>query len=469
MAFTINFYSFSKRENSTLQPTGANFTEQCVLKDPCSIINPVIGLDLGLTDSPAAYNYAYIPQFSRYYFITDWNFSGRLWWATMAVDVLATFRDAIGASNLYVLRSSATSNGSVPDNLYPIMEGCSTVQTEGDNLFSVGIITSGTYCIGIINQSASSFGIVDYVYMTSSQFANFAGYLLGSLDWTGITEGQDLLKAQFNPMQYIASCFWLPFELSGTPATGLNLGWWTLDGLTYSKPNIVPANLFQELPFTIQIPKHPLAASRGSYLNLSPFSRYTLRFPPFGDIPLDPTIISDDDTLYCTVRIDMAIGLGILEVKISSAAGPVIYRTSGQIGIEMPMAQIARNYVAEFSSLVSGSFGAAASLTAGNIPGAISSAMNGVGNAFSSMFPQARTSGQQGSRATVWQNAILTANFMNPVPEDNSHRGRPLCQDMILSTIPGYIMIADADIAIPGTAEENTRIKNYLEGGFFFE
>ena len=53
--------------------------------------------------------------------------------------------------------------------------------------------------------------------------------------------------------------------------------------------------------------------------------------------------------------------------------------------------------------------------------------------------------------------------------EDNEDRGRPLCEKVELSSIPGYQVIADPDLAIAGTSEENREIKNYLAGGYFYE
>ena len=62
MSFTVTLYNFSKKENSTGRPaSGADFP--CVLKDGTGILNPVITLDLGLSSSPAGYNYAYIHAF----------------------------------------------------------------------------------------------------------------------------------------------------------------------------------------------------------------------------------------------------------------------------------------------------------------------------------------------------------------------------------------------------------------------
>lgn len=48
-------------------PTEGGFTVQAVLKDNTSIIRP----ELEVVENVTAYNYAYIPAFSRYYFVQD--------------------------------------------------------------------------------------------------------------------------------------------------------------------------------------------------------------------------------------------------------------------------------------------------------------------------------------------------------------------------------------------------------------
>ena len=96
----VTFYNFTKEHNSTKQPaSGAGASFACLVKEPCDILAPVIELD---TPDPASYNYAYIPAWGRYYFITGIRFNAGLWELTARVDVLATYRAAIGAEELYL-------------------------------------------------------------------------------------------------------------------------------------------------------------------------------------------------------------------------------------------------------------------------------------------------------------------------------------------------------------------------------
>lgn len=63
------------------------------LKEETSIINPVVLMEL---ENPALYNYAYIPEFNRYYFITDMvAVRNGLWRLSMHVDVLESFKTSL--------------------------------------------------------------------------------------------------------------------------------------------------------------------------------------------------------------------------------------------------------------------------------------------------------------------------------------------------------------------------------------
>lgn len=63
------------------------------LKDETSVTAPVVMMEL---ENPTVYNYAYIPEFGRYYFIRDMvSVRTGLWKISMQVDVLQSFRNYI--------------------------------------------------------------------------------------------------------------------------------------------------------------------------------------------------------------------------------------------------------------------------------------------------------------------------------------------------------------------------------------
>ena len=102
-------------------------------------------------------------------------------------------------------------------------------------------------------------------------------------------------------------------------------------------------------------------------------------------------------------------------------------------------------------------------------PAGIISGISGITSAADSILPQMRSQGTQGSFVNVWDQFYSYAEEHWVIDDDNVHRGRPLCKSVQISTLSGYILVSDPDIAISGTAEENTRIKSYMANGFFYE
>lgn len=81
----------------------AGNTYNCALKDDTSILNPVIILQT--SDNIFTYNYIYISDFDRYYFITDIkSLNNNRWEITGKVDVLETYATEILSNNAVVKR-----------------------------------------------------------------------------------------------------------------------------------------------------------------------------------------------------------------------------------------------------------------------------------------------------------------------------------------------------------------------------
>ena len=71
----VYLFGYAKKENSTAQPTLSSGTLFSMnLKDETSVLNPALTIKPGTTFNPNLYNYAYIPTWTRYYFINDWQY-----------------------------------------------------------------------------------------------------------------------------------------------------------------------------------------------------------------------------------------------------------------------------------------------------------------------------------------------------------------------------------------------------------
>ena len=298
------------------------------------------------------YNYAFIESFRRYYFITEWAWSQGFWYATFAEDVLATKRDEILSSDQYVIRSATpvslmNEDTGLIDTKYPTTADIVTRTSQTLNK-PLGIdIRDGYYIIGVINDLGRE-GSVTYYALPPAAFRSLCNEMLSSISWANIDVNEisdGLQKALINPMQYIVSCIRFPYNtFGGTQTTTIRLGWWSF---TVTDTCWIVRSIDQvQYGFYLDIYKHTNAARRGKYLNLSPFSKYTLTFLPFGVFDLDTTDLCGNDYLHLDITANVATGDAVLEISASTrpdTRGAAFITVNSNIGVQIPTGQIAAN------------------------------------------------------------------------------------------------------------------------------
>lgn len=465
MSFSVNFYTHTKSDNSTKQPTGTGTSFNCIMKDGCSVINPDIQLQMSLDTNPTAYNYAHIADFNRYYYVTDWYFEDRLWHARLRVDPMATYKSQIGSYSGYVVRCASAYNGDILDTLYPVT--CERTTIANGSSQDPGWVDSpsdgGTFVVGIIGSDADPNGCaVTYYAVTSSTMTAILNYLLDENHYNTITDIElDLLKCIFNPTQYIVSCMWFPFTVIGVNTT-VEVGWWQLTGV--SALRVSDPTQGNNLAFTI--PKHPQAA-RGNYLNMKPFSSYFLSAGPWGVIQLDNVNLIYENSLSCMIRVDCFTGSGRFIIYAADGSGASYEEHFAQIGVPVIIGQNTINQGA-LANAGSGVMGGAFAAASGNIAAGIASTIQTIGSFMDLMQPKSSIVGSNGSFAFN-KDFKLVGEFMTVAQEDKASRGRPLCEKRTMSNLSGYILCADADPAIPGTDSEQAAIVNFMNSGFYYE
>lgn len=454
----INFFTFQKNPNSTKQPSGAGVEFQIALIEPTSIVTPNIALK---HDNPTKFNYAYIPEFGRFYFVNDWTFSGGRWVASLNCDVLASWKEYIGASSQYVVRSAAASDGNLIDTLYPAKSTPAISYTAGENPFN---LFNGRYVVGIVNGDSGGQGVVNYYVFSDTQFRSFATAMLGSSTW--LTEGieeisEDLTKAIVNPFQYVASCMWFPFtDFAGGSAT-VKFGWWN-SGISANRLS----EKYHVFSTDIALPEHP-QISRGSFLNGAPFTKRFLQWAAFGKIPLDSLALSGISSVRVSTTVDAISGEGI--VVVSAATGEtgntILEMGRAQIGVPVTIGQMTQKL----------SVGGAVTAVGGALASFVGAAdsigfLQSIGNALSAQSQEMRVSGSNGGAAGVVADyPKIVHEFYLIADEDNEHRGRPLMKKRTLSSLPGYNVCTEAELEAPCTANELEMIKGYLNGGYYYE
>lgn len=473
----IAFYTHTKRDNSTLQPTGTGTQYSVELKFPSGVMTPVITT---ANSAILAYNYCYIGTYNRYYFIKDWEYKDGLWHVYLLEDCLASWKSDIGSASLYVLRSSAESDPYVVDTIYPATKEI----TKKFTTINMGWTpANGTYVVGIVNASGQTSpvgGGVVYYAMTAQGFKSIVSSLLtvietdiGSL----ITDGaQCIAKALANPISWIRSCIYIPFSWGTQIAVGtsepIKFGAWNSGATATPMLN----KMISDAPtFNINLSDHP-QLSRGKYLNGNPYRRAVLEAGPFGSIPLDPDLVIESDTIKGMVTCDTITGAGVLNLRMSSGLTTFYeHNYYGQLGVPIELAQATQNIMSAISGVGGALAGAGmgiAGVATGNpmlaLSGA-SGAVSGIGNALEGLQPMPSSTGQNGSFAALGLGTGLSESFVKIADEDNTRLGRPLCKIRQLSSISGFIQCAEGDIPAPATLNELNTIKGYLEGGFYYE
>lgn len=89
-----------------------------VLREECSIIDPVIKIEGLQAGNYANCNYAYIPSFGRYYFVKNIILKGNLCELHMHVDVLSSFATELKALDAIVSRQEKKYNLYLQDGLF---------------------------------------------------------------------------------------------------------------------------------------------------------------------------------------------------------------------------------------------------------------------------------------------------------------------------------------------------------------
>lgn len=113
-----------------------------VLRGESSVISPTFTIEHA---NPSGFNYCYIPDFGRYYFITNiTSVRNSIWRIDCSVDVLMSFKDAILALEVVVSDNTDGDNESYING----KPWVTTVKTKTDVvMFPSGLLDSGEYIL----------------------------------------------------------------------------------------------------------------------------------------------------------------------------------------------------------------------------------------------------------------------------------------------------------------------------------
>lgn len=465
MAYVLKLGTFAKKKNSTAQPDMTGWADyNVVLKNGSDLMRPT--LEIAVSESDIVnYNYAYI--FGSYYFIRSKNMirSG-LCALELVEDVLANYKTAIGNSSLFILRSSSTSDGNIMDNYYAttgqIYYGHSEDATYTPSWAAYNL---GNYVVNIIGTATT--GSSTLYLLSPSQFRKLIGNLYTNIDGFSISDVKTAVMklVEGSPEKLVSSAMWIPaLAFTGITENPIMIGSWNsqVSGTLITDP------IKSLTPISLTIPKHPQAATRGAYLNLAPYSTYTLTLPVFGSVNIDSTLIKEENTLYINISVDALTGQA--RAIVHAGNGPIIANLTAQLGASIPM-QGQSNGASIVSSITSTLAGLTAGLATGGAAAPVvgSALAGGIGAAVNAMTGTSCSVGSAGGALNLMIPAQINSTHLYITDEDNVNNGRPLCIVTTPESLGGYMVAYKAPLSISCTAPELEEIERYLTSGFYYE
>jgi len=320
----VTFYRLDKRRNSLAVPLpSSGIAANVQINDSnTSILSPVLRIaakvnplePLGMPNL-ITLNYCYIPDFRRYYFITDWRYgSDNCWTASCEVDVLTSYEYDIKRSPCFIERAEPVEmiNHEIADRFYPSSLIFETYYSSVELGGWTNDPEHGGFVIGIITRLNPNYGSVKY-YTVSAEtmqqlLSNMMETMGGSIeDWEANTDlVTKALKSVINPLQYIVSVKWFPFGVSSTEdPEEIWLGNW--DAGVTARPIEGTHNMVYNTVF-IPIPAGPeLTTEEGMKRpNYSPYRSITVYSKIFGVIEIPTSYFTEQ---YNQIRIHIATNL----------------------------------------------------------------------------------------------------------------------------------------------------------------
>lgn len=477
---SVKLWVFDKRRNSVDTPSADLDCRVygATLKENTSVLNPrmVFKLESPFMLNDTAFNYAYIGKLNRYYYITNWTSEpGNIWVADMVVDALASWRNDILNSYVYLSRVSKTDTATnfpvLLDTVYPSHAKRFHSTTTGTSPFNKN---TGCYVIGVVNgDNSGDFCGVSYYAMFAVEFQALCEYLYGDPSWANISDiSGDLTKALFNPLQYIVSAIYYPVpitELLDLPDSGfleqnLPLGWWSIPGIHYTK---VDKRVYS-LSGTINYDSHIQAGIKElNFLNYAPYSEHILEMPGFPAITLDNGLLFPDGStsqhtpINYQIDIDIATGSALLKSEKFRGA------YAGHVGVSVQLSQIRLNKPSMESILVSAGAGIISEF--GNlVNGDLSAAATGVLSCVEQGNSSASTTGTTGTIIDLYRTPTVYSSFTQIVPYEPELFGVPFCQVRRIGAYsPGYVKAVKPVLNLPCLKPEHDEIVAALESGCY--
>lgn len=465
------FWSFSKRHNSTKRPTTDGGKVNFVYKDASDLHNPLLEVSTDVSSQ----NYAKIGNI--YYFVESvQTLAKNLWLVQLKIDLLATYKDNIQNTAAMVVYSSSYRNKNIIDDriiplpTYSVAE--STFYPDHTNI-------AGTYFLRAMGKKLDwdkpyNCGVTPLYMLDRSAMKAFVDGVMVE----GVFEA---IKDYFtNPMDGFIECYWLPFDVLGKYASGdvtpIKIGGQTIDCAAYAVTNALTS--FPKFSEEISIPWF-----YDDFRNNHPYTALYFFTPWSGLIKLNASDCYGYDKITVDYALDVFNGDLTFNLKVG---GRIIATVNGNAKIDLPVSRATINVSGLIAGGVATAGGVAyASAAANFIKSPKMAIASGIATAVGGLFGGI-SSAAQNEVATKgnMSGSVNAATFMGNTPcalyvvaqntivdpiNNASIIGYPLGAVRSLDGLSGFVQTSGASVSAPAYESEITTINNLLDGGVYFE
>lgn len=464
----ILYTNFSKKKNSTKQPTGGTVYD-VKMKAGCSTENPVFLIDgINLDITYAKWN-------STFYFVDDIVIgNNNIYEIHCSIDVLATYRSTIGSYTTFVERSETSFDKMINDPLLTARQDIVYVhRVSAGRPFPY--TTSGCFVIEVMNSD----GIVLYACDSLEPFkfimqpSTYSAQNI--IDWI-----DSKIAQAFDLDIYIGTVKWIPFDAStiGTAVTMLKVGPLDITPGGYNIYQVDQKHYYTTNP-GISLPTN---LSYDDFRCCNPrFTTYKIYLPGVGLCPLDSALMGaaylDGNTF--TIQSDFDFVSGEIAYTLlfnnpnTGTTGAKVAAFYGNLSVNVPIGKSVSDMGSTAKSSIASIGGmAGAGAAAGGVYGALAGAAVGAISAIDNIIsPDVMMTGGAGNKGNLISNQtyqlIVEEYGTKEFPIYNA--GRPCYEYKQLSSIPGFIKCGAASLDSIAHGNEKDMINNYLNSGFYYE
>lgn len=461
----VTFYVFQKRANSTLTPTADGITFNCLLKDDTSITEPKLEVKLAMYP---IYNYCYIEEFARFYFVTDWQYYRGVWTASLSEDYLGTWKAPLLNTSAFVAYSTSHGSKDIVDTRITTTCDVSTVtweQSASDSIFT----SVGCYLLTLISEDSNGLNGVGAVYaLTTSQLQSFMD-LITSTSWIDAFTTA-ISNVRLNPMDAILSCKWVPFSYYQLDGNEVNIK------VMYQETDKVGKLLIHNVvrkQVTINL---PIVGSTIDYRDSSAYSTGVLYLPFVGTVPIDLDAFYPNRTLYINITADV-VG-GEVCYTLSNTTDRILSTYSAMCSSTVP---VSNTDIASLSGTTSGFLAGIGGIVTIATATSGTALMTGIGamvggeiGSITSGKVTTQTNGQLSSRCGAYVSTEISLAIIRKTPTDSTAErvtkyGRPCGKTLTLSALSGYCQTIGASVAMNALQSEIDEVNTMLDNGIYIE